>query len=127
MIDLNKMDLNELYELNKNVIREINARRREITMEKSAKFKHGDVVYFMSRTGRVEGKILRFMPKNVKIQVNGPSGSAPTVWHVAPIHLNLVTPRDEPHPLETLDATSVSTFIKPAFTDTPKDLSSEVW
>ena len=78
----------ELMSLNMEDVREaftiLRARQDVLAKELKKSFKVGDLVWFNSKRGRVEGKVVRILPKNVA--VNSPNGLGN--WRVYPGNLN---------------------------------------
>ena len=80
MINVEHMTENELRQLNKTIIGEINYRRDQKNQQAKSKFKVGDDVKFNGRNGvPVEGRITKINPKTIVIDA-GFRGS----WKVSP-------------------------------------------
>lgn len=129
MIDLNKYTLEELYDLNKKVVAQIRAAQKDDAKEKSLKFKIGQDVWFVDRSGkRVEGVLMRFLPKNLAIRVEDPHTGMITNWKVSPHLVKSVEPVGVDDVLGDLGGTSVTEFERPPeIHDKPKTSSAEAW
>lgn len=128
MIDLNKYTLEELYDLNKRVVSQIRAMQKQEAKEKSVKFKVGQDVWFNDRAGRrVEGRLTRFLPKNLEITVVDSSGRT-TKWKVSPHLVKSDEPVGVDEVLSDLGGTSVSDFAPPPEVyDKPKTAGVDAW
>ena len=78
----------ELMSLNMEDVREaftiLRARQDVLAKELKKSFKVGDLVWFNSKRGRVEGKVVRILPKNVAVNSTNGLGN----WRVYPGNLN---------------------------------------
>ena len=78
----------ELMSLNMEDVREaftiLRARQDVLAKELKKSFKVGDLVWFDSKRGRVEGKVVRILPKNVAVNSTNGLGN----WRVYPGNLN---------------------------------------
>ena len=78
----------ELMRLNMEDVREaftiLRARQDVLAKELKKSFKVGDLVWFNSKRGRVEGKVVRILPKNVAVNSTNGLGN----WRVYPGNLN---------------------------------------
>ena len=78
----------ELMSLNMEDVREaftiLRARQDVLAKELKKSFKVGDLVWFDSKHGRVEGKVVRILPKNVAVNSTNGLGN----WRVYPGNLN---------------------------------------
>ena len=78
----------ELMSLNMEDVREafaiLRARQDLLAKEMKKSFKVGDLVWFDSKRGRVEGKVVRILPKNVAVNSTNGLGN----WRVYPGNLN---------------------------------------
>jgi len=78
----------ELMSLNMEDVREafaiLRARQDLLAKEMKKSFKVGDLVWFDSKRGRVEGKVVRLLKKNVAVNSTNGLGN----WRVYPGNLN---------------------------------------
>ena len=78
----------ELMSLNMEDVREaftiLRARQDVLAKELKKSFKVGDLVWFNSKRGRGEGKVVRILPKNVAVNSTNGLGN----WRVYPGNLN---------------------------------------
>ena len=78
----------ELMSLNMEDVREaftiLRARQDVLAKELKKSFKVGALVWFNSKRGRVEGKVVRILPKNVAVNSTNGLGN----WRVYPGNLN---------------------------------------
>lgn len=124
--DFNDMATSELYELNRLLVLEIRARSKEEARSKSSRFKHGQQVKFVDRSGVVHiGTIIKFNTKTISIKVGS------VLWRVSPSVLMEVEPSGH-DVIETLDAKEVQEFEErhedpPSKTDKPKTQSDSAW
>jgi hypothetical protein len=64
----------------------LRARQDLLAKELKKSFKVGDLVWFNSKRGRIEGKVTKLLVKNVSVRPTGGFSD----WRVYPGHLNLV-------------------------------------
>lgn len=129
-IDLNKYSMQELYEINSAVVRQIKALQRDAAKEKSIAFKVGQDVWFVTRSGeRIEGKLARFLPKNLEVHHTHPVTKQLTKWKVSPHLVKAVEPLVKEDVVGSLGGDDVETFEKPLSPgmDKPKTSHTEAW
>jgi hypothetical protein len=95
-LDLRNMTREQLLDLNKRVVAELNHRSAQIQIEAGAKLRVGDIVSFESRkTGRtVRGRVLAINLKSAKLaELDADGKEHPFLrWNVAPTLLTVVKP-----------------------------------
>lgn len=77
LMDLNMEEVREAFAL-------LRARQDLLAKELRKSFKVGDLVWFDSKRGRVEGKVVKLLKKNVSVHSTNGLGN----WRVYPGNLN---------------------------------------
>lgn len=135
-IDLNKYSMQELYEINSAVVRQIKALQKVDAKEKSISFKIGQEVWFVTRSGeRIEGKLARFLPKNLEVHHTNPVTKQLTKWKVSPHLVRAVEPDEKEDVIGDLGGSDVSDFgahrngadIPTSGMDRPRTGHTEAW